>query len=1060
MFHSKVKSLLLVVFLILAALPLSCTEGSISLPEEHSRSRGTVVVNATGTGDYKLIQEAIDDASIGDIIYVDPGLYIDNVVISKTIQLIGAGKEYTTIYGRSKGTVVTIYEDEVKFSGFNITNYYARSNSDSGIKVYNAHYCTIENNSCNGFNNGISISSANFNIVKNNVCIDNDLGIYIYSSKGNDIKNNICESNEDGIFISSSNNNNTIDNNVCNQNNDDGIYLGIPWYESSSIDNNSIVNNTCILNGGKGIYIDGSSYGNCNYNRIINNNCSLNEDDGIYLSVAYNTEIRNNLCHLNDGYGISIWKCSNNVLIANNSLLKNDNDGIHIYSSSNITIIDNEMVDCGLFIDDSDLKRWDMYTIDRSNTINGKPIVFLKNQIDGNVTPDAGQVILVNCTNVEVIGQNISNCYYAIFALYSENITISDNICNYNDYGIYTFESTKSIITNNSCEYNIYGIYTIESTNNIISNNICNFNNWTTYYGSYYGNGIKLVSSDNNSVVNNTCLENYEAGITVSNSENNKINNNTVSSSNYGIYLSKSTNSSILNNSMIGGIYLSYSLLTVLSNNNMTDWGVFFSGDTVEHWNTHSIDLSNTVCNRSIYYWKNTQERTVPNDVGQIILANCTGVVIENQEIHETIAGIQIAYSYDNIITSNNCTNNGYGIYLFSSNGNIISYNNCSSNYGSGCKIDISNENTLISNTCDSNGNNGQGNGIALYHSDQNIARNNTVQSNVCNGIELESCDENLITRNVCSFNQENGISLESCDISGEGTVENNTCNSNLNGISIFSTNYNSISNNTCNSNEYDGIILSNSGNINVMNNTFAFNKGNGMKIDYNSPGNFISLNTFRSNNGYGIEIDDRYCGGNFIHHNIFIGNNNNGTQACDMDGKNHWDDVSYGEDVPREGNYWSDWTSPDEDRDFIVDLPYPIDGGNDRKDRFPLVLPLGSPGAHAGDDLIVHENTLVRFNSSKCRDDKGIVNYTWTFVYDGTEVFLYGAAPEFTFGKNGKYLVDLTVTDGEGNVAFDNMTVTVEETEEIDEDIVTITLAIAIVILIVLVLMRKFRKA
>ena len=39
-------------------------------------------------------------------------------------------------------------------------------------------------------------------------------------------------------------------------------------------------------------------------------------------------------------------------------------------------------------------------------------------------------------------------------------------------------------------------------------------------------------------------------------------------------------------------------------------------------------------------------------------------------------------------------------------------------------------------------------------------------------------------------------------------------------------------------------------------------------------------------------------------------------------------------------GNYWSDWTSPDEKKDGIVDKSYAIAGEAGSVDRFPLVSP------------------------------------------------------------------------------------------------------------------------
>ncbi|MEM3581076.1 MAG: hypothetical protein QXQ64_07425, partial [Candidatus Bathyarchaeia archaeon] len=57
---------------------------------------------------YKNIQEAINNASPGDIIHVSSGIYYENIVINKSVTLIGKDRENTIIDGRSLGNVISI----------------------------------------------------------------------------------------------------------------------------------------------------------------------------------------------------------------------------------------------------------------------------------------------------------------------------------------------------------------------------------------------------------------------------------------------------------------------------------------------------------------------------------------------------------------------------------------------------------------------------------------------------------------------------------------------------------------------------------------------------------------------------------------------------------------------------------------------------------------------------------------------------------------------------------------------------------------------------------------
>jgi len=62
---------------------------------------------------YPTIQEAINNANEGDIIYVRNGTYYENVIVNKTVSLIGDNKFDTTIDGGGSGKVIFITADNV-----------------------------------------------------------------------------------------------------------------------------------------------------------------------------------------------------------------------------------------------------------------------------------------------------------------------------------------------------------------------------------------------------------------------------------------------------------------------------------------------------------------------------------------------------------------------------------------------------------------------------------------------------------------------------------------------------------------------------------------------------------------------------------------------------------------------------------------------------------------------------------------------------------------------------------------------------------------------------------
>lgn len=89
------------------------------------------------------------------------------------------------------------------------------------------------------------------------------------------------------------------------------------------------------------------------------------------------------------------------------------------------------------------------------------------------------------------------------------------------------------------------------------------------------------------------------------------------------------------------------------------------------------------------------------------------------------------------------------------------------------------------------------------------------------------------------------------------------------------------------------------------------------------------------------------------------------------------------------------------------------------------IVIDVTKPIANAGDDQVVHEGTLVTFNGSASTDNVEVVNYLWTFV-DVAPQTLLGVNATHIFDIPGVYNVTLIVSDGQGNLATDVVTITV----------------------------------
>jgi len=212
--------------------------------------------------DYPTIQEAINNANEGDTVLVRSGVYCENLVIDKSVLVIGENRVSTIIQSRSTdGDVFLVDASDVMIANLTIT---------LGLA-------------------GVYLSSyAQRVTVHSNIIIRNGLGIYSAGENCNFSLNQIIR-NKVGIAFSRSSNN-TVSNNFVGENE----WIGISFEDYS--EKNLVISNIIKENGYNpfdefcaGIFFCESSNNTIFYNDIINNKVQVY--DWQWTHVGYNESI-------------------------------------------------------------------------------------------------------------------------------------------------------------------------------------------------------------------------------------------------------------------------------------------------------------------------------------------------------------------------------------------------------------------------------------------------------------------------------------------------------------------------------------------------------------------------------------------------------------------------------------------------------------------------------------------------------------------------------------------------------------------------------------------------
>ncbi|MHA2335195.1 MAG: NosD domain-containing protein [Candidatus Hodarchaeales archaeon] len=363
-----------------------------------------------------------------------------------------------------------------------------------------------------------------------------------------------------------------------------------------------------------------------------------------------------------------------------------------------------------------------------------------------------------------------SSSYYGITAynVAAGTATIDNNTVKNNLDGIYIRNSNFAAVGNNTCEQNSQrGIRIYGTTSATVVNNTCENNN----------DGIGLESATSVIVENNTCQSN-NYGIRVrSNSDSTEVRNNTVKSSNtYGINVRDGTTEStiVANNTLQDnpyGIYISLALTSTVENNTFTNDGLFISLGTINAYLATTVE-DNIVNGLSLGYLTNLEGTTVQTSYGQLILINCTNVLVKDIDQSSSDIGIYVRYSSDVELRHITMDQNSlYGVYIYDSEFVTLINSTISQSGDYGVYLRISNNVTLTNNTIYQNNDDG----IYMYDSDNCTINWNTVEDNDYGIYMTSDSDNNTIHHNSFISNAQSHQAYESTNSGGNNWYDSST---------------------------------------------------------------------------------------------------------------------------------------------------------------------------------------------------------------------------------------------------------------------------------------------
>ncbi|MFX0053164.1 MAG: NosD domain-containing protein, partial [Candidatus Hermodarchaeota archaeon] len=326
---------------------------------------------------------------------------------------------------------------------------------------YTTVYFTITNCLITGGETGIKLASiTNGRIENNTIRFSTSVGLWLENVLDSQIINNNFANCSTGIVLYQSTNI-TVETNCLSNNSDYGVQL---W----NANDNSIRENL-VTHNRNGLEIYDSRNNNISQNILYENS-----EGALQLDYSFNNHFRQNNISGNALDGLSLWRSETNTIRDNQ--IENNYRGISLGRSPDNSIVNNTLVNNGLVLSGEEIDTYEQADV-KNNTVNQKPLIWWQN-VSEKIVPEAGEIILLNCSDLVITGQNITSASVGISTYFCSNISIYNNfLSNNSHFGISLAHVENCTISSNNITNNGQGIYTehfagVTIVDNIIKNNL------------------------------------------------------------------------------------------------------------------------------------------------------------------------------------------------------------------------------------------------------------------------------------------------------------------------------------------------------------------------------------------------------------------------------------------------------------------------------------------------------------------------------------------------------------------------------------------------------------